>query len=161
MAAFSGGEKLAAFLDQLMKELTAGEPVVRVGFLEGSTCGKNNDASSPEIAFILEHGAPAANIPPRPFFRNMIERRRGTWGSTLKHFMKANDNNARKALMGTGLIIAEQLQLEITEFTDPGNAPSTIASKGFDKPLEDSKNMKRSVEAEVPNFARQFANNGG
>ncbi|MEN6533959.1 MAG: hypothetical protein ABFD89_09880 [Bryobacteraceae bacterium] len=62
MTAFSGGEKLSAFLDQLGKSLIEGEPVVRVGFLEGSTCGKNNDASSPEIAYILEVGAPAAHI---------------------------------------------------------------------------------------------------
>jgi hypothetical protein len=149
MSAFSGGEKLKLFLEQLYKELTAGDPVVRVGFLEGSTCGRNNDASSPEVAFILEHGAPAANIPPRPFFKNMIERRKSTWGGTLRRFLKANNNNARKALLGTGLIMAEQLQLEITEFTDPANADSTAAAKGFNKPLEDSKNMKRSVAAEV------------
>ena len=149
MAAFSGGEKLMAFLEQLYKELTAGEPVARVGFLEGSTCGIGNDASAPEVAFILENGAPAANIVPRPFFRNMVTRRRGSWGGTLKKFLKANNYNSKKALLGTGLIMGEQLQLEITEFTDPGNLQSTIDKKGYDKPLEQSKNMKRAISAEV------------
>ncbi|MEN6533958.1 MAG: hypothetical protein ABFD89_09875 [Bryobacteraceae bacterium] len=79
----------------------------------------------------------------------MIETRRETWGNTLRQFLKANNYNSRKALLGTGMVMAEQLQLEMNQFTDPGNAPSTIANKGFDKPLEDSKNLKRSVAAEV------------
>lgn len=153
--AFTGGDKMKAFFGQLVKELTDGDPSVRVGFLEGSTCGVNNDASAPTVAFILHQGAPAANIPPRPFFSRMIVRRRGTWGGDLAKFLKANKYDARKALMGLGLVMGEQLQLEITEFTDPGNAPSTIERKGFDKPLEDSKNMKRAVAYEVSGTRRQ------
>lgn len=149
MAAFTGGEKMKAFLDQLVKDLTGNDPVVRVGFLEGSTCGPNNDASAPTVAFILDQGAPAAGIPPRPFFRNMIRRRRASWGKTMAAFLKANAYSKHKALMGTGLVIGEQLQLEITETTEPANAESTVARKGFDKPLEWSKNMKRAVAAEV------------
>lgn len=148
MAAFEGGLKMQAALNHMREELAKAN-LVRVGFLEGSNCGPDNDESAPTIAFILENGAPAVPIPPRPFFRNMITRRSKTWGKTLHQFLKKNKYNTHLALMGTGLIMGEQLQLEITEFTDPPNAPSTIKGKGFDKPLEWSKNMKRSIEAEV------------
>lgn len=154
---FSGGEQMKLFLSQLTKDLVGHDPVVRVGFLENSTCGINNDAPAPQIAFILDQGAPAANIPPRPFFRNMVRTRHMTWGKTLAQFLRANKYNKHKALMGTGLVMGEQLQLEITQTVDPPNAPSTIAGKGFDKPLENSKNMKRAVAAEVDGD-RQLAN---
>ncbi len=147
--AMQGGEKMKAFLTKLSNDLTSGKPAVQVGFLEGSTCGINNDQPSPTIAFILENGAPAAHIPPRPFFRNMITRRSGKWGRQLAALLKANNYNVKTALDGMGLVMGEQLQLSITEFTDPGNAESTIRRKGFDKPLEDSKNMKRSVDHQV------------
>lgn len=155
MAEFTGGEKLHELLDRILKGIKEDRPVVRVGFLEGSTCGRDNRAHAPEIAFILENGAPAAHIPPRPFFRNMIQKRKASWSLTLQKFLKANDYDSTKALMGTGLIMGEQLQLEITEFTDPGNAESTIKRKGFDKPLEDSKNMKRAVAAEIDGVRKQ------
>ena len=154
---FSGGLKMHAVLNHLSQALGDKEKLVRVGFLEGSTCGIDNDASAPEIAFILEVGAPSANIPPRPFFRTMIERRKMTWGKTLMAFLKKNNYDAHLALMGTGLIMGEQLQLQITETTTPPNAPSTIAGKGFDKPLEHSKNMKRAVSAEVDGERQELA----
>ena len=144
-----GGEKMKAFLTKLSKDLTSGKPMVRVGFLSGSMSGEHHDQPSPTIAFILENGAPAAHIPPRPFFRNMIVRRSGKWGAQLAAFLRSNNYNVKMSLDGMGLIMGEQLQVEITEFTNPGNAPATIAHKGFDKPLEDSKNMKRSVSHEV------------
>lgn len=145
---FSGGIKIAAVMNHL-RENMAKDKLVRVGFLEGSTCGINNDAPAPEIAYILENGAPAANIPPRPFFRKMIIKNKSKWGKILLAFLKKNKFDTHKALMGTGLVMGEQLQLEITLTTDPPNAPGTIAAKGFDKPLEHSKNMKRAVSFEV------------
>lgn len=144
----SGGSKLRDTLNKL-KDLAASRSAVHVGFLEGSTCGQNNDASSPEIAYILEMGAPKAGIPPRPFFRSMIDNNSGTWGSTLLFFLKQNDYDAHAALSGLGLIMGEQLQFSITMTTEPPNKPGTVRAKGFDKPLEWSKNMKHSIEFEV------------
>jgi hypothetical protein len=145
----SGGAKLKAFLDKLTKSVGEGQKVVRVGFLENSTAGINNDASAPEVAFILDRGAPAANIPPRPFFRQFIEKRHVSWGGTLEAFLKKNHYNARLALLGTGLVMGEQLQLEITELTEPRNKDWAVKAKGHTKPLEWSKNMKRAVAAEI------------
>lgn len=154
MGAFSGGDKLKAAFAKILADLK-GDNTVRVGFLEGSHCGPDNDESAPAIAYILEVGAPAANIPPRPFFRSMITRQRGTWGKALKFFLKKRKFKTSLALMDLGLVVGEQLQLEITETTSPENAPSTVERKGFDKPLEWSKNMKRAVAAEVGSERRQ------
>lgn len=153
---FSGGIKFAAVMNHL-RENIAKDKLVRVGFLEGATCGIDNDAPAPEIAYILENGAPAAGIPPRPFFRKMIIRNKNKWGKVLMAFLKKNQFDTHKALMGTGLVMGEQLQLEITLTTDPPNAPGTIEAKGFDKPLEHSKNMKRAVSYEVGSDRQSLA----
>ncbi len=145
---FEGGIKLQAALSYLQKAV-GDHQVVRVGFLEGATCGRDNDASAPEIAFILEGGAPAANIPPRPFFRTMISKRSQTWGKTLTQLLKNNSYDTRLALMGMGMIMGEQLQVSMIQMQDPPNAPSTIKAKGFNNPLIDSRNLLRSIEAEV------------
>jgi hypothetical protein len=162
-ASFKGGEKLEAKLKELMHAVApeAGR-AVRVGFLEGSTCGKNNSASAPEIAFFNEYGtigrqalesmkdgAKPNHIPPRPFFRTMISKNSPRWGKLLEACLKHQHYSVQLALAEAGLKMHEQLQQSIEEFTTPGNAPSTIAAKGFDAPLQDSKNMKRAIWFEV------------
>lgn len=159
----TGGEILQALLKEMSEKLGPARHV-RVGFLEGSNCGKHNDQSAPMIAYFLEHGtvmqskstegeallAPGnTHIPPRPFFSTMIARKSPTWGKLCMAMLKQAKYNQTVALHGVGLKIAEQLQQSIQDWTDPRNADATIAAKGFDKPLEDSKNMKRAVSFEV------------
>ena len=163
---FSGGEKMQAKLQELLTALAPDKGcIVRVGFLTGSTCGKDNSAPAPEIAFFNEYGTigrqtlenyrPGENgskgnhIPPRPFFRNMITKNSPRWGKLLEACLKHQNYSVQQALAEAGLKIHEQLQQSIEEFTDPKNADSTIKAKGFDAPLQDSKNMKRAVWFEV------------
>jgi hypothetical protein len=147
---FSGGERMQAALRELSARFhSADNSPLLVGFLEGSTCGINNDASSPEIAFYLNYGAPAAGIPPRPFFDNMIAHYQGTWGTIFSHFLLSNNYSVEAALLGVGMVAGEQLQKEITDTTEPENKPWAIKAKGHQKPLEWSKNMKNSIEAEL------------
>lgn len=148
-ASFSGGEALKAALEKLRVEIGNSQKVVRVGFLEGSHCGPDNDAPAPEIAYILEVGAPASNIPPRPYFRTMILKNKDSWGPALRVFLKKRKFKLEPALMDVGLIMGEQLQLSITETTTPPNKEWALKAKGHLKPLEWSKNMKRAVAAEV------------
>ena len=146
---FSGGLKMQAALSHLQKQLGSEPRLVRVGFLEGSECGRDRYESAPSIAFILEGGAPAANIPPRPFFRKMINRRQATWSKILLAFLKTHSYDVRLALKGVGLRMGEELQVEMIELQDPPNAQSTITRKGFNNPLIDSRNLLRSIEFEV------------
>ena len=167
-----GGEKLKAKLAEMAKNLGPGK-TLQVGFLECATCGKDNTVSAPSVAFFNEYGtveraqldldsintdsktgpmqkgqrraAAYRHIPARPFFRNMIAKYHKSWGKLLQATIKQQGYSIMGAFSLTGEVMVSQLQKSIEDFTDPGNAESTKKAKGFDKPLEDSKNMKRAV----------------
>jgi hypothetical protein len=88
-------------------------------------------------------------IPARPFFRSMIQKNKGDWPADLGKIIKAANYDSTVALGRLGKHVAEQLQESIRDFSEPGNAKSTIAKKGFDKPLVDSDHMLNSVDSEV------------
>jgi len=88
-------------------------------------------------------------IPARPFFRGMIAQHKGEWPTDLGKIIKAANYDSEVALGRLGKHVAEQLQDSIRSFDDPANAKSTVAKKGFNKPLVDSKNMLDSVDSEV------------
>ncbi|KAA0089359.1 hypothetical protein CIW54_07800 [Paraburkholderia sp. T12-10] len=87
--------------------------------------------------------------PARPFFRGMIAAHKGEWGTDLGKIIKDADYDSGVALGRLGSLVRDQLQESIREFSDPANAKSTIAKKGFDKPLVDSSHMMNSVDFEV------------
>lgn len=91
--------------------------------------GKSNFAST--------HMVPAhtIRIPPRPFFRNMIAKESPGWPKLMAKLAKAYNYDAKKVLDLMGENIKDALVNSIRETTSPGNAKSTIAQKGFDKPL--------------------------
>lgn len=88
-------------------------------------------------------------IPARPFFRDMIQKNKGAWGPALGKIIQSTDYDATVALGQLGQMVKDQLQESIREFSDPANAKSTIAKKGFDKPLVESSHMLNSVDSEV------------
>jgi hypothetical protein len=95
------------------------------------------------------HGAYTITIPPRPFFRTMIKERAKTWPAAIEANLKATAFDAAKTLTLMGEIIKGQLQQAIQDFRVPGNAPSTIRKKGFDKPLVHTRVMWRSVDFKI------------
>lgn len=106
---------------------------------------------SEKANFSTEHHVEeyTVTIPARPFFRDMIQQHKSEWPADLGRIIKAANYDSAVALGRLGKHVEEQLQESIREFDDPGNAKSTIAKKGFDKPLVDSKNMLDSVDSEV------------
>lgn len=142
----SGGAKLKAALAKIAKGV--GQPVtVRVGFLEGAKYPDGKPVAM--IAAIQDFGAPAAGIPPRPFFRNMIAKKKGEWPAAIAAALEDNDYDARAALDLVGEVIAGQLRQSIRDTNEPPLKPATIARKGFDKPLIDTGHMLNSVDFEV------------
>jgi hypothetical protein len=161
MATVSGGDKFEAALAAIAKKLESARSV-KVGFLAGST--SDDDISLPMIAAVQEFGAPAAGIPPRPFFRNMVAEKSPGWPDTIVEVLKANDYDAAKTLKGVGQIVKGQLQLSIHETNSPPLAQSTIdarlrrgskassskpAATTIGKPLVDTGVMLASVDYEV------------
>jgi len=145
VAVLKGGDKAADVLARIGEK--ARGLTLSVGFVGGENYP--DGTSVPVVAFDNEFGVPQHKQPPRPFFRNMIAEESPAWGEKLAAAMKANGNDGKKALELVGEDIKSQLVKFINEFTTPGNAASTIAKKGFDKPLVDTGQMRRSVTAEV------------
>jgi hypothetical protein len=117
---------------------------VEVGFMEDATYEDGTLVAA--VAYANEYGASG---PPRPFFRNMIEQEKPTWGPKLAAAYKANNGDGKAALGIVGLDIQGQLIKSINDLTSPPLAPSTIKRKGFDKPLIDTSKMINSTAVRV------------
>ena len=146
MASLKGGDALKRRLANMAKKLD-GAQEVRVGFLEGATYPDGTPVAT--VAAANEFGRPDKGQPPRPFFRQTIEQNSPNWGRQIGKLLKANDSDSAAALEAMGSVIKGQLQRSINQFTSPPLAPSTIAAKGFDKPLILTAHMLRSVDFEV------------
>jgi hypothetical protein len=150
----NGGEKFEAAIKDLSAKMAGGSSEVRIGFLE--------NASYPDgkkVAFVAAMNEYGHNIvrngkvigwsPARPFFRNMIAAKKGEWPSAMGTQLKANNYDVAKTLDVVGTAVAGQLRQSIVDTNSPPNAPSTIARKGFDKPLVDTGHMLNSVDYEI------------
>ncbi|WP_338561885.1 hypothetical protein [Erwinia sp. E_sp_B04_7] len=146
MATFSGGDALEQKLAELAASLGEGK-TLRVGFLEGATYP--DGTSVPMVAAANEFGDPGMNRPPRPFFRNMIAEKSPEWSDDIGKIALAVNYDATTLFSLMGERIKDQLQGSIREFSDPALAPSTIARKGFSKPLIETSHMLNSVDYDV------------
>lgn len=144
MAGFKGGDKLEAVLRGTAQKLAAGK-LLRVGFLETEKYPDGTNVA--QVAFWNEYGT--VKSPPRPFFRNMIADKSGKWGAALGANLAATGYDTTKALSLVGTGIKDQLTKSIVDFASPGNAPYTIAQKGFDKPLVDTGQMQRAPAFDI------------
>ncbi len=143
---FSGGDKLEAALKQIAERLGKASEV-KAGFMSGATYPDGTKVAM--VAAIQNYGAPAKGIPPRPFFSGMVDKESPTWGDRLAKIIKGANYDGQLSLERMGYSIASDLQQSILATNSPALAPSTIAAKGFSKPLVDSGHMLNSVEYDV------------
>lgn len=146
MSSFSGGDVLQKRLQELAQNLGDAK-TLRVGFLDGATYPDGESVAM--VAAANEFGDPGMNRPPRPFFRRMIGEKSPQWGDDIGKIAVAVKYDASTLFPLMGERIKEQLQGSIREFTDPALAPSTVARKGFDKPLIETSHMLNSVDYDV------------
>lgn len=146
MAEIKGGDKANEYLRSIAEKLDH-VPTLKVGFLAGATYPDGTPVAM--IAAIQEFGAPAAGIPPRPFFRNMVAKYEKEWPAGIATQLKETNYDAGQAFDRVGQAIAGQLQQSIRDTNEPPLAPSTIKRKGFAKPLIDTAHMINSVGYEV------------
>ncbi len=135
MATLTGGDKLTARLAELAKSVTK-SATLSVGFMPGASYP--DGTSIPMVAAIQEFGAPARNIPPRPFFRDMIAAESGAWPDAVAGLLVKNDYDATATLEKTGEGILGQLKQSIADFSRVPLAPATIKRKQSEKQLIDS-----------------------
>jgi hypothetical protein len=146
MVKVTGGDKLAQVLGDFAKKMSSAK-TVRIGFLEGARYPDGTSVAL--VAALNEYGVPKHGQPPRPFFRNLIAAKKGEWPGAIAQLLRDNGYDAKLTLQLTGEAIAGQLRQSIVDLVSPPLAPSTIARKGFDKPLIDSGHMLQSVSYEV------------
>lgn len=145
----AGGVKLNRYLRELALRLGEGGEA-KVGFLPGASYPQEQGGQSvAQVAFWNEFGT--KNAPPRPFFRNMIEDQRPTWARKLGAAAKYTGYRARPTLEIVAADIKGHIVESIFLLEDPPLAESTVARKGFAKPLVDTRLMARSVEWAVTN----------
>jgi hypothetical protein len=138
-------------LKNLLQRMTSRlgtEPSVSVGFLSDATYPETGESVA-LVAYANEYGDAARGRPPRPFMGNTIAKHKGEWGKAVALNLKDTGYDAQKTLDRMGQGIAGQLKQGIVDLTDPPLAPSTVARKGFDKPLIDTSHMLNSVDYEV------------
>lgn len=146
MATIRGGTRLANELARIASQL-AKPGTLRVGFLHGATYPDGTSVAM--VAAIQNWGAPAAGIPPRPFFSNMVKDQSRGWGKDVSTALKFSNYDISTALALVGEHIRGQLQQAINDFNGTPLKEETIKRKGFDKQLIDSSHMVNSADYEV------------
>lgn len=157
MAQIKGGGVFASLVRGISDGMTKSS-VVDIGFLENATYPDGTQVAL--VAAVQEFGSSSRGIPPRPFFRNMIAAKKGEWPEAAKHLLVGNNYDSTSTLQQLGEGIKGQLQTSITETNAPPLKPSTIAHKGFDKPLIDTGQMINSVDYRVRSIDLKSAGSG-
>lgn len=119
--ALTGGDKLEEKLKAMLDKLSEGQ-VLRVGFLETAKYPTGEQVA--QVAFWNEYGT--KKTPARPFFRNMIADKKGSWGTDLGKILKAVDNDVPRALALMGERIQGQLQQSIVDTNAPPLSDFTL-----------------------------------
>jgi len=83
------------------------------------------------VAAIQNFGAPAAHIPPRPFFTNMVKDKSPEWPKAVGDLLKDNDYDANATLNQAGAGIKGQLQQAIVDTYAPALSPVTVMLRGM------------------------------
>jgi hypothetical protein len=149
MASISGGDKLRDALNKIAAKLDKGG-TLKVGFLSGAT--DTEGMSIPLKAALNEFGHTMPNgaeVPPRPFFRNMIQAKAKNWPDAIAGQLKATNYDVNLTLQRAGAAIKGQLQESILDLWSPELSEVTVKKKGFEKPLIEKGDMINAAAWEV------------
>lgn len=132
-------------LEELLKKLRSNKGGVEVGFLPDS---KYPDGTSvAKVVAIHEFGAPAHNIPPRPFLHTTQKAKSSQWVSKLGEALRLNNYDGKKALDVIGMIAKGDVQDAIRAVTSPALDPKTVKARSR---RYKSKKCKTSVSPNKP-----------
>lgn len=106
------------------------------------------DKSQPygmRVMFILKD---EVHIPPRPFLRYTFNHYLDNWtelAADLAFKVFVGEINYQDVFPVLGDAVVEDIKRTIKEFSEPKNAPLTIANKGFDDPLIEKGELRDSI----------------
>ena len=140
-----GGGKFKAVLTDLVAKVAV-KAVTQAGVIS-PTASYPDGTKVAQVAAWNEFGT--ERIPPRPFFRQTVSENLGKWRSQATHLLRANHYNAKLTLQQMGEEMCGDLVQTISTFSEPPNADSTVAKKGFNAPLRDTGVLLRSIGSDV------------
>lgn len=131
-------------MDQILKRLQDSSITVGIHKDAGSY---DNGATVVDVATWNEFGTDT--IPERSFLRTTIAANRAKYkGEFEKAYLQAirGGMNLRASAAFIGNVARDDIKQKINDIKEPRNAPSTIAKKGFDNPLIETRKMWASVK---------------
>lgn len=133
--------KLTDMLDRYRKKGSLG---MKVGIMADKTYPDGVKAAT--VGYLNEYGTKKADggqhIPPRPFFRAAIANNTDVLPRMIAALLKGNDPQTTLRLVGEHMV--GELTDSVMTWSDPGNADSTIAQKGYDAPLRANDRLLRN-----------------
>lgn len=133
--------KLTDMLNKYRKKETLG---MKVGIIGSMTYPDGMNVA--EVGYINEYGT--ETIPSRPFFRKAIADNREILPKMAASLLKDKDPETALRLIGEHMV--GELTDSVMTWSDPPNAASTIAEKGYDAPLRaNDKLLRNSFSYEI------------
>lgn len=139
-----GGDKFSVGLAEVSRSINKTSRL-KVGIVRSATYPDGTQIA--QNAYWQEYGTD--KIPPRPVYRLVQAKYGAKWTSAFDTLVK--QDATLKSLGRLGELIKGQIVREYIAISDPPNAPSTVAKKGFNKPLVDTGTMWRSVDWSIGN----------
>lgn len=137
--------KRTGSLDQALNRLvSSNDQYVKAGVMAGSKYPDGTSVAT--VAYKNEYGW--KNIPSRAFIRTTVREQKSAWVELTKKGIKAG-YTLEHTLNLIGASMQTEIQYSIMTFTNPPNAPATIAIKGYDAPLRQSLLLHDSIKYEV------------
>lgn len=133
------------------QEVLAGVPRDEAVRTASAEAGEMNNAT---LAYIHENGAPASNIPARPFMRPGVEDVKDKIANEFKlgarSAVQGNEAEIDKRMNRAGLIAQSAMRARINEGPPPPLKPGTIAARNRrgrtgTKPLIDTGQLRNSI----------------
>jgi hypothetical protein len=128
---------------------------VLVGFPASTAGRRDGELGNPDLAYIHENGAPAANIPARPFLRPGVERAAGQVSQVLvtgiTGALNGHTGALRDALETAGQVAADAVKRYMVQGRFTPLKPATIRRKGSSRPLIDTGQLRQAVTFVVRN----------
>jgi hypothetical protein len=124
---------------------TVGNQEMVVGILQGEIA---------TYAYINEVGAPSVPIPARPWMSSTVDNNRQKYADKVAVIVAQQAHRGpvaiKRALLGAGLALRNDLIKAIVDWSDPENKESTKAGKhGVNNPLVDTGAMQRAITFEI------------
>lgn len=138
--------KLTDMLDKYRKKGTLG---MKVGIMGDKTYPGEEGAPPIKVAavgYINDTGT--ETIPARPFFRETIFRNKDVLPAMAASLLKQNEPETVLRLIGEHMI--GEFTDSVMTWSDPPNADSTVAAKGYNSPLRaNDKLLRNSFSYEI------------